>query len=91
MAGFGLVDVTSRAVHSGFWSLHLQMVRAVFSQNNIGQLERLLAEIPMSHESLFGGRLTSVIVEQAKRARNWDKFVKVAERCGLKNVLTMVG
>ena len=50
----------------------------------------MLVEIPVSHDSLFGSQLTNVIVEQAKRAKGWDKVVKAAENCGLKKVLTMV-
>ena len=75
----------------GIWNLWLQAVRAVFSQNDIGELERLLTEILVSHESLFGGQLTSVIVEQARRARDGDKFIKAAEHCGLQKVFTIAG
>ena len=77
MARFEVVDVATRAIHSRIWNLCLQMARAVFGQNYMGQLEQLLTEIPVSHESIFGGQLTYVIVEQVKRARDWDKFVKV--------------
>ena len=45
----------------------------------------------MCHESIFVDQLTSVIVEQAKGARDWDKFINVAKRCGLKKVLTVAG
>ena len=63
---------------NGKWNLLVQTAMAVFSQNDIGQLEHLHAEIPVSHESLFGSQVTNV-VEQAKWTKDWDKFVKVAE------------
>ena len=91
MARFALMDVATRAIHSRIWNLRLQMVRAVFGKNDIGQLKRLLTEILVSHESLFHSQLMSVIVEQAKRASDWNKFDKVAKHCGLKKVLTVVG
>ena len=54
MAGFGLVDMAARsAINSRIWNLQLQMARVVFGQNDIGQLERLLAEIPLSHDKSF--------------------------------------
>ena len=49
----------------------------------------MLAEIPVSPDSLFHGQLINVIVEQAKRARDWEKFCKAVEHCALKKVLTM--
>ena len=70
IAGFGFVDVATRVVHLGIRNLRLQMAWVVFGQNNISQVECLLTEIPVSPDSLFGGQLTNVIVEQAKRARD---------------------
>ena len=82
MPGFGMVDVATSAVHARIRNLHLQMAQAVFSQTDIGQLEQLLMEIPVSSNSLFGGQLMNVIVGQAPRARDWDMFCKAVENCG---------
>ena len=51
MVGIGIVDVAARAVHSRVRNLWVQTTKVVFSQ-----LERLLAKIPVSHQSLFGGQ-----------------------------------
>ena len=40
--------------------------------------------------NLFIGQLTSVIVEQMKTAKEWDKFVMVAEHSVLKKAVTAV-
>ena len=85
MAGFGMVDV-ALSVHSRIQNLCLQMAWAVFGQMDIGELEWLFAEIPVSPDSLFAGQLTNVIVEQAKWARHCEKFYKEAEHCDLKTV-----
>ena len=63
----GLVDVATRPIDSRIWNLGLQMVRAVFGQNDIGQLECFLTEIPIFHDSLFGGQLTRCYCGAAKR------------------------
>ena len=52
MAGFWLVDVAARTIHSGIRNLWLQMARAVFVQSDIGQAEWLLTEILVSHSSI---------------------------------------
>ena len=46
------------------------MAWVVFGQSDISQLEQLLAEIPVSPDSLFGSQLINVIVELAKWARD---------------------
>ena len=89
MVGFGMVDVATRAIHSGSQNLHLQTAQAVFDQNDIRQLELLLAEILVSPDSLFGGHLPNVIGEKAKQGRDWEIFCKAAEYYGLKKVLTI--
>ena len=84
MAGFGMVDAASRTVHAGIRHLHLQT--AVLGQFDLGQMERLIAEILMTEDALFGGQLTNMIVEEAKRAKDWDKFCKAADHAGLKKI-----
>ena len=54
---------------------------------DVGQIERLITEIPVTADSLFGSQLTSVIVDEAKRVKNWTKFCKAAEHCGLQKIL----
>ena len=53
MTRFVMVDVAARAVHSGIQNLYLQTTSAVFGQTDIGQLERLCAEILVSPDSLW--------------------------------------
>ena len=48
--------------------------------------ERLLTEIPVTADALFWGSLTNVIVQEAKRAKNWDKFTKAAGHAGLQKI-----
>ena len=86
MAGFGMVYAASRAVtvHAGIRHILLQMAKVVLGQTDLGQMERLITEIPVTAEALFSGQLTNVIVEQAKRAKDWGKFCKAAENSGLK-------
>ena len=48
-------------------------------------MERLITEIPVAADALFGGGLT-VIVQEAKRAKDWDKFTKAAGHAGLKKI-----
>ena len=55
MAGFGMVDTASRAVHAGIQHLHLQMVKAVLGQTDLGQMERLIVKRLVKADSLFGG------------------------------------
>ena len=63
IARFGMVDVAVWVVHSRIHSLQVQTAKAVFDQNDIGKVERLLA-----HQSLFDGQLTSVIVDLSRRS-----------------------
>ena len=70
MAGFGMVDVATSVVHARIRNLHLPMAWAVYGQKDIGQLDRLLVEILVSLDSLFGSQLTNVIVGQSRRARD---------------------
>ena len=72
IAGFRMVDAAARSVHAGIRHLRMQTAKAVLGQSDLGQMERLIAEIPVTADVPFGGRLTNVIVEEAKRATNWD-------------------
>ena len=89
MAGFGMVDVVSRVVHAGIRHLHLQMAKAVLGQSDLGQMERLIAVILVMADALFGGQLTNLIVEDAKRAKDWDKFCKAGAHTGLKKIISI--
>ena len=82
MVGFGMVDAASSVVHAGIRHLRLQMATAV-----LGQMERLIAEILVMADALFGGQLINVIVEEVKRAKDWDKFCKAGEHAGLKKII----
>ena len=89
IAGFGMVDAAARSVHVGIRHLRLQTVKAVLGQSDLGQMERLIAEIPVTADALFGDRLTNVIVEEATRAKNWDKFTKASGHAGLKKITSV--
>ena len=65
------VDAAARSVHTGIRHMHLQMAKAVLGQSDLGQMERLITEIPVTADMLFSGRLTNVIVEVATLAKNW--------------------
>lgn len=41
MAGFSLVNVAAWAVHSDVHHLQVQIAKAIFGENDIGQLEQL--------------------------------------------------
>ena len=79
IAGFGMMDAASRSVHEGIRNLCLQMAKSVLDQPDPGQMERLIAEIlvtvdALTVDALFGGHFTNVIVEEAKCAKDWNKF-----------------
>ena len=81
-----MVDVAARKVHAEIRTLCLQTAKAVLGQLDLGQLERLLTEIPVTADALFGCGLTNVIVQQAKQAKDWGKFFKPAEIASLKKI-----
>ena len=54
MADFRMVDTASRAVHVGIRNLHLQTAKVILGQSDLGQMERLITEIPVMADSLFG-------------------------------------
>ena len=70
IADFGMVDAATRKVHAGIRTLCLQMAKAVLGQSDLGQMERLITEIPVTSDALFCGGLTNVIVQEAKRAKD---------------------
>ena len=78
VSGFGMVVAVAGKLHAGIRNLRLQTAKAV-----LGQMERLLTEIPVTADALFGGGLTNVIIQVAKRAKDWDRFVKAAGHAGL--------
>ena len=85
IVGFGMVDAATSKVHAGIRAVRLQTAKAVLGQSDLGQMERLLTEIPVTADALFGGGLPNVIVQEAKRAKDWDKF-KAAGHAGLKKI-----
>ena len=89
MAGWGGIEVAACTLHAGIRNLCVETAKAIFGQNDIGQLERLLAEVTVSHQCLFGCQLSTVMVIQVKRAKDWNRFVKLSEVAGLKKLLTV--
>ena len=86
IAGFSMVNAAARKVHAGIRTLRLQTAKAVLGQSALGQMERLLTKIPVTADALFGDGLTNVILQEAKRAKDWDKFTKAAGHAGLKKI-----
>ena len=85
-----MVDAAARSVHAGIRHLRLQTAKVVLGQSDLGQMEMLITEIPVTVDAQFGGRLTNVIVEEGKHAKDWDKFCKAAEHAGLKKIMTVI-